>query len=255
MKLAKNEGIIFDIKRYAIHDGPGIRTTVFFKGCPLSCWWCHNPESRALPVEKFTLADKKTETVGRKITCVELIEIIKKDLIFYEESGGGVTFGGGEPLMQPEFLLTMLKRSKEEGLHTAVDTTGYASWPVLEKTAEFIDLFLYDIKLLDEELHIKYTGVSNKIIIENLRRLLEMNKKVVLRMPIIPGITNSIENLRQFKEFISSLPTRPPVEFLNFNIFAPEKYRRFNFPFHLTQTEPIADEEFERLTVEFNSIS
>ncbi len=252
--MAKNEGIIFNIKRYAIHDGPGIRTTVFFKGCPLSCWWCHNPESRALPVEKFTLADNKTETVGRKITSAELIEIIIKDLIFFEESGGGVTFGGGEPLMQPEFLLTMLKLSKEEGLHIAVDTTGYISWSVLKKMAEFIDLFLYDIKLLDDKQHIKYTGVSNKIIIDNLRRLLEMNKNVLIRMPIIPGITNSKENLQQFKELIESLPFRPPVEFLNFNIFAPEKYRRFNYPFKLTKTEPLSDEEFERLNEEFNNI-
>ena len=252
--MSANEGIIFDIKRYAIHDGPGIRTTIFFKGCPLSCWWCHNPESHSLSVEKFRLIDSRTEIVGRRITAGELIDIIKKDMIFFEESGGGVTFGGGEPLMQPEFFTTMLRLCKEEGLHTTLDTSGYASWSILGKTMPLIDLYLYDIKLLDEEQHIKYTGVTNKNIIENLKRLLEAGKQIILRMAIIPGITNSEENLKAFKDLIKSLPVRPPVEFLNFNILAPEKYHRFNFPFRLTHSEPIPDDEFKRLMEEFNRI-
>jgi len=252
--LAVNEGIIFDIKRYAIHDGPGIRTTVFFKGCPLSCWWCHNPESRSLSVERFELSNNKTETVGRKITSSELLEIIKKDLIFFEESGGGVTFGGGEPLMQPEFLLTILKRCKEEGLHTTIDTTGYASRDILQKTAPFIDLYLYDIKLLNDREHLKYTGVSNKLILDNLRFLLDLKKNVILRMPIIPGVTDSENNLKLFKTFLNTIMPRPPVEFLNFNILAPAKYQRFNLPYRLAQTEPLSDEAFKRLTEEFRQI-
>ena len=252
--MTKNDGLIFDIKRYAIHDGPGIRTTVFLKGCPLSCWWCHNPESRSPGVEKFILSSNIEEIIGQKITADELLNIIKKDIIFYDESGGGVTFSGGEPLMQLDFLYSILKRCKEEGIHTTIDTSGYANWELIEKIIPLSDLFLYDIKLLDKEEHIKYTGVGNALIIENLLKLIKLNKKIILRMPIIPGITNTEDNLSQFKNFLKSLPIRLPVEFLNFNTFAPEKYHRFHLPLTIKYTEPIPDDRFNALMTEFNNI-
>ncbi len=252
--VIKDEGIIFDIKRYAIHDGPGIRTTIFLKGCPLSCRWCHNPESRSSQLEKVILSNNIKEAIGRKITVSELFNTIKKDIIFYDESGGGVTFSGGEPLMQSDFLYSILKLCKEEGIHTTVDTSGYADWALIEKIVPLSDLFLYDIKLLDEKEHIKYTGVGNALIINNLLKLIDLNKKIILRMPIIPAITNTEKNLSQFKDFIKSLPVRLPVEFLNFNIFATEKYHRFHLPLTIKYTDPISDDRLNALMTEFNNI-
>ena len=144
---------VFDIKRFAVHDGPGIRTTVFMKGCPMDCWWCHNPESRSSMPEEVTytrvLGDREVESkkvYGKSMTIQQVMDEIVKDEIFFEESGGGVTFSGGEPLYQPEGLLELLKQCKKNGLHTAVDTCGYAKWNSLEKAMSFTDLFLYDLK-------------------------------------------------------------------------------------------------------------
>src|SRR6056297_2087907 len=157
---------IFDIKHFAVHDGPGIRQTIFFKGCPLNCWWCHNPESQNKTPENYTQTNKldgktfrKEATLGYQISVEELIKIIVGDQIFFEESGGGVTFSGGEPLMQSDILLEILKRCKENNIHTCIDTTGFASGETLQVIAEKNDLFLYDLKLIDDELHQKYTGV------------------------------------------------------------------------------------------------
>ncbi|MFX1514452.1 MAG: 4Fe-4S cluster-binding domain-containing protein, partial [Promethearchaeota archaeon] len=171
----KAKGIIFDVKKYAIHDGPGIRTTVFFKGCPLRCWWCHNPEGQKegletiikTQIDKNTLSDNQEETIGREVSVVEVITEIEKDQLFYDESGGGVTFSGGEPLMQPAFLNALLDACKEKELTTTLDTCGYASWNILKKIKDKIDLFLYDIKIIDNKEHQKYTGVSNNQILSN----------------------------------------------------------------------------------------
>ncbi|MBN1270690.1 MAG: glycyl-radical enzyme activating protein [Candidatus Aminicenantes bacterium] len=246
------EGIIFDIKRYAIHDGPGIRTTVFMKGCPLNCLWCHNPEGKSPEPEliyfpkkcretcrlcieacpenalskngtvKFdqsrcrrcgTCADacvyEALELAGNTKTAEEVVGEVRKDKIFFDESGGGVTFSGGEPLMQPEFLEDMLDRFKQLGIHTAVDSCGYAPSDVIERIARKADLFLFDIKIIDEKKHKKYTGVSNELIIENLNKLLNMKCAVWIRIPLIAGINDGPDDIKAIAAYLSSLK---PIE-------------------------------------------
>ena len=202
-----NSGFIFDIKKFAIHDGPGIRTTVFLKGCVMDCWWCHNPESQNLEPEKIIKVNQLNihETIDRKVSVDEVLEEVEKDRVFYEESGGGVTFSGGEALTQPEFLYSLLEKSKEKNIHTTLDTTGYVKWEILEKISNMVDLFLYDLKLFDDELHQKYTGVSNKLILENLLKLDANKNKIIIRIPIIPTLTDTEGNLEQLAIFIKNL--------------------------------------------------
>ena len=182
------KGIIFDIKHYAIHDGPGIRTTVFLKGCAASCWWCHNPESQCLEIEKTARTNtfdgicvEEEEIVGNLMTVEEVMHEIMKDKVFYDESGGGATFSGGEPLIQPDFLKAVLKHCRNRGIHTTLDTTGYASWETFKSIIPNVDLFLYDIKFVDDSQHQKYTGVSNASILYNLKNLVRHKKKIILR--------------------------------------------------------------------------
>ena len=178
------KGLIFDIKRFAVHDGPGIRTSVFLKGCPCSCRWCHNPESiKPYPqkISKTISLDgktfKKEEFIGSSMCVFDVMSEIRKDKIFYDESGGGVTFSGGEPLMQSEFLLELLKECKNENIHTTVDTSGFVNEGKLLEIIDYVDLFLYDLKLINNELHKKYTGVSNKMILQNIQILVNRHKR------------------------------------------------------------------------------
>jgi len=227
-------GLIFDIKRFAVHDGPGIRVTVFFKGCPLKCAWCHNPESIGrLPqqVKKTVKLDGReyirNEIIGYEIQEEQLLDEIQKELVFMNQSGGGVTFSGGEPLLQPDFLLVMLKACQKKGIHTAVDTSLFTSWEVIERVAGFTDLFLVDLKLIDNELHRQYTGVLNTLILENLRKLSASGSKIRIRIPFIPGVNTSSVNIQNSIDFLMNLPN--PVEgvdLLPFHNTASEKYKR-----------------------------
>lgn len=203
------KGLIFDIKRYAIHDGPGIRTTVFFKGCPLSCPWCHNPESRAPKPEKLIKTVRigersfqREETIGRYYTVAEVMAIVERERIFMEESGGGVTFSGGEPLMQAPFLLALLRACKEQGIPTAVDTSGIAARAAFRRIIPLTDLFLFDIKHLDDEKHRRYTGASNLLILNNLRLIADSGADIWLRVPLIPGYNDDEAHLEQLRQFI-----------------------------------------------------
>lgn len=216
------KGIIFDIKRFAVHDGRGIRTTVFFKGCPLNCWWCHNPESQKKEPEDIP----GRETIGKKVSIEYVLAEIEKDRVFYDESRGGVTFSGGEPLMQPVFLKALLKACKERDIHTTLDTCGYASTQIFNSIIDKVDLFYYDLKLMDDELHKKYTGVSNRQINRNLQTLAARGKEVVIRFPVIPGITSKSKNIEEIAEFISSLKTIKEIHLLPFHRTAEEKYRK-----------------------------
>jgi pyruvate formate lyase activating enzyme len=226
------KGIIFDIKKYAIHDGPGIRTTVFLKDCSMRCQWCHNPESKNPGIEEFVVKDriKKSinhEIVGFEMSVDEVVEKIEKDRIFYDESNGGVTFSGGEPLVQINFLLELLKKCKILDFHTVVDTSGEASWRDFEKIQNYVDLFLYDLKIIDEELHKKYTGVSNKRVHSNLKRLLGGDDSIELRIPLIPGITDTDSNINDIVNYISSLSIIPAVTLIAYNPLNRDKLDRF----------------------------
>ena len=244
-------GTIFDVKRFAVHDGPGIRTTVFFKGCPLRCRWCHNPESQRLRPEPMAGANRRycsllsngdPNVVGRVVTVEAVMREVEKDVVFYDESGGGVTFSGGEPLQQPHFLRALLEASRERVIHTAVDTSGFVPWPHLESICERVDLFLYDLKLMDDEAHRHYVGVSNDLIKENLRRLHDRGASIILRIPLIPGITDTEANLAQLTPFIAGLPGIRAVHLLPYNPIGEEKYERLDKPNPLDRLQTQPDE-------------
>lgn len=229
-------GVVFDIKRFAVHDGPGIRTTVFLKGCPLRCRWCHNPESlEASPCELprtyhiGTSTFTEMETVGREMSVEELMRELRKEKVFMDESGGGVTFSGGEPLFQPAFLKEMLMVCKVEGMHTAVDTSGYASSSVLDSITPFTDLFLFDLKIIDSEIHSHWTGVGNSIILANFDRLISAGARVRVRIPLIPGVTAApeTENLNAIYRFLEPYRDRlDGIDLLPFHNTAAHKYKR-----------------------------
>lgn len=202
------EAKIFNIKKFAIHDGPGIRTTIFFKGCPLKCFWCHNPES----------ISSLLENSGRSISLSELIIEIEKERIFYDESGGGVTFSGGEPLLQNQFLLKILKYCFENDIHTTVDTSGYVKQEVLNRVVPYTNLFLYDLKLMDSNLHKKYTGVNNDQIKENLYFLGEKQKNIIIRIPVIPEINTSEAEITSFILFLKSILLKYPALIKEINL-------------------------------------
>ena len=250
----KSKGIIFNIKHYALHDGPGIRTTVFLKGCPLNCWWCHNPEGQNIEPERFW-KDKssQTEIIGREVTVDEVIAEVKKDRIFYDESGGGVTFSGGEPLMQPYFLENLLVTSQTLEISTSLDTCGYASWEILTKIKDKVDLFLYDLKMIDDKKHQKYTGVSILPILSNLKKLDSEGKNIIIRFPVITGITETEENINQLVEWITKLEFTKEVNLLPFHKIGFNKYIKLNRENKLLNLNPPSQERLDQLLDIFRS--
>ena len=229
-------GVVTDIKRFAIHDGPGIRTTVFLKGCPLRCAWCHNPESIPPAIEiaeTTTMLDGRVfvreRTVGYEITSQDLLAEILKEYAFMDESEGGVTFSGGEPLMQYHFLVEMLQLCRINGIHTAVDTSLYGEWDRIKELLSTTDLFLVDLKIINDELHQKYTGVSNIRILKNLRLLSENNAQIRIRIPVVPGVNDSHLHMDETISFLRALANQAEqVDLLPFHNIAKEKYRRLN---------------------------
>lgn len=209
-------GLIFDIRRYAVHDGPGIRTAVFFKGCPMRCAWCHNPEGISPRPQQMTRKrmingrEKQVEeTVGKWMGPKEIFDLLIKDHVFYEESGGGVTFTGGEPLAQPDFLLDLLKFSKKSGLHTAIDTSGYAPADVFLQVAGHTDMLLFDLKTTDHATHLNFTGVDAEIILHNLLSLKENGPELIIRVPVIPGLNDQISEMEPIRDTL--LQVNAPV--------------------------------------------
>ena len=229
-------GTIFDIKQYAIHDGPGIRTTVFLKGCPLDCAWCHNPEGRCPSPEpmvkkRSTASEMNTASVERTIGCTVtadfVIKEVLRDEIFYDQSGGGVTFSGGEPMMQIDFLDDLLRRCRRYDLHTAVDTCGYAPWEAFERIVDAANLFLYDLKVMDDRLHRQYTGVSNRLIHENLIELSRAGVPIITRIPLIAGVTDTDDNLEAVVAFLKPLPSLRRIDLLPYNKLGEDKIDRY----------------------------
>ena len=264
-------GTIFDIKRFAVHDGPGIRTTIFFKGCPLHCLWCHNPEGIDSGIELMVRPDRCAATcrgclkgapkgalskingriaidrsrcdagvyiraadacfydalqlIGSKIGVEDLAIEIEKDRIFFEQSGGGVTFSGGEPLLQYKFLSKLIDALQARGIRTALDTSGLAAWGVLESIARKVDLVLYDIKLMDDSMHVKFTGVSNRPILENLKRLSTLGREIRVRIPVVPGVNDDDENIRATAEFVKPLKNITGISLLPYHKGGCEKAR------------------------------
>lgn len=262
-RVKQNKGIIFDIMRYAIRDGPGIRTTVFLKGCPLACKWCQNPESQRLEPEKVDAIDRRKYSnlfytkdgsiIGRQVTVSQIMAEVNKDRIFYEYSGGGVTFSGGEPLMQPNFLLDLLKASKKKGLHTTLDTSGHASWVVLRRILKYVDLFLYDLKLMDERAHQKYTGEGNELILDNLKRLVRNEANIIVRIPVITGITDKHENIRKIGEFVRSIKGIEELQLLPYNYLCKDKYQRMKREYAMQHIKPTPDGSLRKIKTQLET--
>lgn len=247
-------GIVFDIKRFAIHDGPGIRTTVFLKGCPLDCWWCHNPEGRCPEPESLagSAMNPAPVDVGKEMTVAEVMAEIEKDILFYDESGGGVTFSGGEPLWQADFLLALLRSCRRQGLHTTLDTTGYAAPEIIARVAPLIDLFLYDLKLMDDDHHRTYTGVSNVGILKNLGGLAAAGRALVIRFPVIPGINDGSQNLERMAAFLSDRDLKM-IDLLPYHRIHRQKYGRLGRLERLAHLAPPGEVEIERLSAYFTT--
>lgn len=255
-----NKGLIFSVKRYSVHDGPGIRVTFFMKGCPLHCLWCHNPEGISpLPemVERINKVGerefKREEEVGRYYTADELLGMLKQESVFISNSKGGVTFSGGEPLLQPEFLLEALKACKANGYHTAVDTSGYSTVTSYESVIPYTDLFLFDIKHLDNNRHLELTGVPNIGILDVYRMLTESGKDLFLRIPVIPGFNDDEEYLLRLKQFIIATRTDSirKINLLPFHKIGASKYKRFKLPYLMDGIEPPTTEAMNRIKLMF----
>ena len=257
------KGLIFSVKRYAIHDGPGIRVTFFLKGCPLSCWWCHNPEGISPDPETVEQIDKvgerefkKMEEAGKYYTVNEILEILDKEQIFISESKGGVTFSGGEPMMQTDFLLETLKACKNNDYHTAVDTSGHSLFENYAKIIPYTDLFLFDIKHMDDTRHIELSGMSNSLIISNFNLILESGKDMFVRIPVIPGLNDDPESLAAMKQFLadSRCENLKKISLLPYHKIGKAKYKKFNIPCRMNDTEPPSRQRMNQLKEYFSDI-
>lgn len=239
---------IFNVQRFSVHDGPGIRTTVFLKGCPLRCWWCHNPEGLGFEPEV-----NGKSGVGKYYTTDELFNEINKDRIFYEESGGGVTFSGGEPLAQIEFLSEILDKCKNADIHTTVDTSGYVNKALLKKIKDKTDLFLYDLKLMHPVKHLKYTDVSNAEILENLDYLLDKGTEVLIRIPLIPDIIATTDNLEAIRDFLLKYDKKPTIHLLPYHKIAEGKYAKFGLKNKMKESKELTDKEINKNKLVFSN--
>ena len=289
-------GWIFNIQRYSINDGPGIRATVFFKGCPLRCLWCSNPESQELSPQllffeascvkcyrcvqvcpagattrgpdgkieinrelckacgacvEACLSDARTIS-GKFMKLEEVLDIIKRDIPFYRKSGGGVTASGGEPTYQPDFLRELFRQCQNSGLHTALDTCGYVRWQVLQKILEYVDLVLFDIKHMDPEIHRRFTGIDNQLILENARRIARKRKPMIMRMPLIPGNNDSPENIKSVAEFMNQMGLQK-IDLLPYHRLGVSKYRRMGKEYQLSEVKSYNEEEVQRIKGLFES--
>jgi pyruvate formate lyase activating enzyme len=272
-------GMIFHVMRFSLHDGPGIRTAVFFKGCPLSCWWCHNPESQNLEPEVLYSADRcrlcgdcaatcpyhaierrgermsvngdcqlcgscvdacgaeARSLTGRTMTVAEIVAEIERDVVFFDESGGGVTFTGGEPFGQPELLEGLLRACRERRIHTTIETCGAAARENMLRIGELADLILFDLKILDPARHLQYTGVTNRNILHNLEALVSAGRPVTVRIPVVPEVNDHAADIRAFCRYLAKLQVKR-VDLLPYHGAGAEKYRRLGREYRMEQTAP-----------------
>jgi pyruvate formate lyase activating enzyme len=250
------KGLVFDIRRYSVHDGPGIRTTVFLQGCPLRCSWCHNPEG--LKAEPVIISRKRRldgkvyhydKATSEWYTPEAVFEVIEKDRIFYEESGGGVTFSGGEPLMQPGFLLDLIELCRKNGIHTTLDTSGYAPENIFKTVTDITDLVLFDLKSTDNEKHILFTGADNKLIISNLKSLNGEKPKLIIRIPVIPGFNTGAGETEAMRDQIANLDIQVSrVDLLPFHSLGHQKYRSLGIKYRMDPLMVADNEILENMT-------
>jgi pyruvate formate lyase activating enzyme len=278
-KIVETRGTVFKIRRFSVHDGPGIRTSVFMKGCPLSCVWCHSPEGissdssiwhdtslciacgqcvKACPKSALKLSLDSGSIIsidrvlcsisgdcvnvcptgaiqftGYKMSITDIISEIEKDILYYSKSGGGVTLTGGEPLYQPDFSLEILKECTENNIHTAIESCLFCEKETIERISEFVDLFIIDMKIFDKSKHLHFTGKSNDIIKENFEYISKTGKSIIVRIPLIPDITDFEENMNAIEHFVHGINKKIPIEYISYNPLAENNYKRLGIPFLL----------------------
>ena len=283
-------GMIFNIQRFSLHDGPGIRTTVFLKGCPLNCVWCHNPESKeAKPQLSFTVQrcvscgrcinacpngvhtiengrrvvqwelckssgecasvcpTDALEMIGKEVDADEIVKEVAKDIPFYDISGGGITISGGEPMMQPEFTLEILRKAKKKGINTTLDTCGNFDWAKFKTVLPFLDLVLFDLKQMDSRVHKEVTGKDNTVILDNLSKTVCEAIPTIIRVPIIPGYTDTEKNLHEMGKFLNRFSHCPDVELLPYNMLAGSKHSRFGLEYKLRTISELDPQNLQNL--------
>ena len=239
-------GRIFDIQRFSTHDGPGIRTIVFLKGCPLRCRWCCNPESQSYEIQQ--LREKgKLKTLGRDVTVGEVLEEVLRDRPYYRRSGGGVTLSGGESLWQPDFAVSLLTACHESGINTAMETTGFAEPEVIERFIPHLDLFLMDIKHIDSRKHEEFTTRPNEKILQNARLIAEKAKRLIIRVPVIPNFNDSEEEIGQIAAFAASLPNVKEIHLLPYHRMGRDKYEGLDRPYLMGEVPPPSAEKMHSL--------
>lgn len=246
------KGRIFDIQRYSIHDGGGIRTIVFLKGCPLRCKWCCNPEGQHYNVEKMTLGGKE-KIVGQDVTVGEIIDIVERDRIYYRRSGGGLTLSGGESLTQPDFAVSLLKTAKERGINTAMESTGFADFSVISRYLPYLDLYLMDIKHMNSAKHKEFTSQPNELILENAKKITDAGARLIVRTPVIPTFNATKEEIGEIAKFASSLKGVTQMHILPYHRIGTDKYKGLNRDYSLTGIEPPSKELMNELLEVVNS--
>ena len=244
--LLQVKGRIFDIQRFSVHDGPGIRTIVFLKGCFLRCRWCCNPESQEYEIQTMTLGGK-TKTVGKDVTVGEVLETVLEDMPYYEMSGGGLTLSGGEAMAQPEFSAALLEAARAHGLHTAIETTSFAEKEVIDRLLPHLDLVMMDVKHMDPEKHRAFTGQENGRILENAKYVAEKARELIIRVPVIPTFNDTEGEIRAIAKFANSLPGVRRLHLLPYHRLGQDKYAGLGRTYGMGDVPLIPDEKMRRL--------
>lgn len=239
-------GRIFDIQRYSIHDGVGVRTIVFLKGCALRCRWCCNPESQEYEIQTM-MVNGKPKTMGRDVTVKEVMDVVKRDMPYYGRSDGGLTLSGGESLLQPEFAVALLKASKEMGINTAMESMGYAKFETIMKFLPYLDTYLMDIKHMDPAKHKEFTGKENTLMTENARKIAESRMcELIIRVPVIPGFNDSEKEILAIASYADTLPGVSKIHLLPYHKYGQGKYEGLGRPYPMGDAPVIPDEKMEQ---------
>ncbi len=246
--MTETKGRIFDIQRYSVHDGSGIRTIVFLKGCALRCRWCCNPESQSYDIQEMRLLDGTTKIIGRDVTAKEVLDIVERDRVFYRRSGGGLTLSGGESLCQPEFALALLKGAKDRGLTTAMESMGCAKWETIERILPYLDQYLMDIKHMNPEKHRQFTGKRNDLMLENAKRIAASGKtELIIRVPVIPTFNETPEEIRAIAKFAATLPGVKRLHLLPYHRLGQDKYEGLGREYTMKDIPLLPKEHMELL--------
>ena len=239
-------GRIFNIQRFSVHDGPGIRTIVFLKGCAFRCRWCCNPESQSFEIETMNV-DGKPKIEGRDVTVREVMDVVLRDRPYYNRSGGGLTLSGGESLLQPEFAVALLRTAKNNGLNTAMESTGFASFDVIERFLPYLDLYLMDIKHINSEKHKEFIGKPNELVLENAKKIAERAKKLIIRVPVIPTFNDTREEILDIARFAAGLKNVENIHLLPYHRLGADKYKWLGREYLMKDILPPDEEKMNEL--------